>query len=798
MRKFKPLLMLVVMLLVAMSITNQARAERIIPEEIEVGVYYNTKGVTAKAAINNKLGVYFENTYGIEIQSVSCSSAFGDVIQSPFTAGYAIKYNDGTEDRLDILRVNIEPVSPSEITLVTTNLDPISEISDQYASESSFLNYVNSDLKADFTYDTSGYIFVVGSKLTTVPRFDMLNSDIEFQESVANDTKYTFSNTYMDCFYKRTVTVTHHDRNRVMPKISVNYTTKTLENTDADMEYSIDGGSTWKKCTNNMKIESTMFEHTMIIYYPESRHYNQSEKQTLYIPYEATAPTVAPKILPNSRTAIITNCDDLINTEFSLNATDWYSTTNSMYTFRDLAPQKNYVVYYRTKGNTEGSNTSKYWFPSTNKTVGFSTLRVPTNDTVVANKYDTKNRIAYVDAILTAATTVKNNNVNTTLTDSSFNKLVNAVDKALNNQSGYSKVISKLDIDVYKEVITDEAYNTVVNIPLNVLRTAIENANLSIVCNTEYGSAELSNRTLSNVLGKNNSPHIIVSIENVVKAPSSSSLSYVKSAINSDRPVYKVSSKYNGNGMSTTYRIPYVLKDSESLGAIDVYLVDTKGNKTSIGANYNAANRSFEFTTSKDGYVVIANDGYYFNFPFVDVDTNRWSYNYVAYCYRNGIFAGTSATTFTPASDISNGMIYTLLARMIGVDTNERPTSSTYEDVKVTDWYAPGAEWAKKIRLVNGNEFNPDESMKRANIALTIYKYIGYIGIDGSTYIKDDIYTDVSKDDKSIKSDVRSAIAWCYENGIMVGVSSTEFSPNSYVSREQMAAILTRLDQLIE
>ena len=72
---------------------------------------------------------------------------------------------------------------------------------------------------------------------------------------------------------------------------------------------------------------------------------------------------------------------------------------------------------------------------------------------------------------------------------------------------------------------------------------------------------------------------------------------------------------------------------------------------------YNAVTGCVEFTTEHLSQYLIV------DFPFADVAENCWYYGSVAYAYNNGLFAGTSATTFSPDTTMTCWMV---LARMDG------------------------------------------------------------------------------------------------------------------------------------
>ena len=55
--------------------------------------------------------------------------------------------------------------------------------------------------------------------------------------------------------------------------------------------------------------------------------------------------------------------------------------------------------------------------------------------------------------------------------------------------------------------------------------------------------------------------------------------------------------------------------------------------------------------------------------PFTDV-AGHWGAGYIAYCYSNGIVAGTSATTFSPDSTLTAAQAAAILLMALGYNQN--------------------------------------------------------------------------------------------------------------------------------
>ena len=74
--------------------------------------------------------------------------------------------------------------------------------------------------------------------------------------------------------------------------------------------------------------------------------------------------------------------------------------------------------------------------------------------------------------------------------------------------------------------------------------------------------------------------------------------------------------------------------------------------------------------------------------PFDDVSENDWFYNDVKYVHQNGLFAGTSAKTFSPQMPMTRGMVVTVLGRLAGIDIADY-SGGSFDDVDAMQYYAP-------------------------------------------------------------------------------------------------------------
>lgn len=166
---------------------------------------------------------------------------------------------------------------------------------------------------------------------------------------------------------------------------------------------------------------------------------------------------------------------------------------------------------------------------------------------------------------------------------------------------------------------------------------------------------------------------------------------------------------------------------------------------------------------------------------FTDVPETHWAHDAIEYVVDKDLFAGTSATTFSPEGTMTRAMLWVVLARMDGVDTSKTNGGA---------WYQAGLDWAVKNGISDGT--NPNNNITREQFASMLYRYAENAG--------EDITADTSELNKfidtiNIASYALEPLAWAVENGIVSGTSSDTISPAGNATRAQVATMLMRYDQ---
>ena len=172
--------------------------------------------------------------------------------------------------------------------------------------------------------------------------------------------------------------------------------------------------------------------------------------------------------------------------------------------------------------------------------------------------------------------------------------------------------------------------------------------------------------------------------------------------------------------------------------------------------------------------------------PFLDVTGGDWFYDAVAYVYSNGLMSGTGSNRFGPSTPTTRGMVVTILYSYEG-----KPEAglSGFQDVTPDQYYAKPVAWAAANGVVSGfsdTVFGPDRVITREQMAMILYRYAQYKGLDVSGRADLSRYDDADQ----ISGYAQEAVAWANHEGLITGVDSRTILPGGSATRAQVAAIL--------
>ena len=156
---------------------------------------------------------------------------------------------------------------------------------------------------------------------------------------------------------------------------------------------------------------------------------------------------------------------------------------------------------------------------------------------------------------------------------------------------------------------------------------------------------------------------------------------------------------------------------------------------------------------------------------FYDVATTAWYYDAVMYVCENGYMNGVAEGQFNPDGAVTRAMVWTVLARMDGENTEGGST-----------WYAKAQAWAMETGVSDGTD--PNGAITREQLATMLYRYIGSPVVSGSL----SAYPDAG----SVSDWAENALVWATQTGLVNGINGN-LSPKTGATRAQLATMLMRL-----
>ncbi|MDR0839654.1 MAG: S-layer homology domain-containing protein [Oscillospiraceae bacterium] len=269
---------------------------------------------------------------------------------------------------------------------------------------------------------------------------------------------------------------------------------------------------------------------------------------------------------------------------------------------------------------------------------------------------------------------------------------------------------------------------------------------------------------------------------------------------------YKAVAIYPGQTLTLSQGTGFALKSGVAAAAVTGGAALDLTSGAALGAAFTPAVGRRYFLAegaaaelSPDGAVTLLIDGYYkldgaaldHHPVFTDVKVKDWFYSAVNYAYANGLFSGTSATTFSPQQPMTRGMFVTVLGRLAGIDGEAFTTQSAdaFPDVDAAQYYAPYVAWASANGIVLGYDdgtFKPNLSVTREQMAAVMYRYAYWRKEDltvtpgaGQTF----------PDFPKISSYALVPMQWAVDKGVLTG-SDGKLLPQDTATRAQVAQIV--------
>lgn len=159
--------------------------------------------------------------------------------------------------------------------------------------------------------------------------------------------------------------------------------------------------------------------------------------------------------------------------------------------------------------------------------------------------------------------------------------------------------------------------------------------------------------------------------------------------------------------------------------------------------------------------------------PFADVDRDKWFFGDVDYVWKHYLMSGVSPAAFAPQTTASRAMIWTILARMKGVQM----------DGNTVPWYEDSQRWAMSEDVSDGT--NPQADVTREELAAMLWRSAGMPAPGAAS--------DLSRfsDGDEVSAFALTAVRWAVSIGLLRGYNG-QLYPQGTATRAEIAAMVTR------
>ncbi len=181
---------------------------------------------------------------------------------------------------------------------------------------------------------------------------------------------------------------------------------------------------------------------------------------------------------------------------------------------------------------------------------------------------------------------------------------------------------------------------------------------------------------------------------------------------------------------------------------------------------------------------------------FEDV-ANHWAKDAVNNMGSRMVINGFNNGEFKPDQVITRAEFAEIIVRGLGLKLESG--AALFTDVSKNAWYYKAIQTAHDYGLINGFEdgsFRPDDRITRQQAMVVIARAMEITELQGvSSDVAVENLLGAFKDQDSVSSWARSAVADSVEAGIVLGRRNGELAPDAYITRAEVALIIQRLLQ---
>lgn len=179
---------------------------------------------------------------------------------------------------------------------------------------------------------------------------------------------------------------------------------------------------------------------------------------------------------------------------------------------------------------------------------------------------------------------------------------------------------------------------------------------------------------------------------------------------------------------------------------------------------------------------------------FTDV-TNHWAKAVVNDMGSRMVISGVGSGLFAPDQDITRAEFAAIMVRALGLKPGDG--SNSFTDVASDKWYSDYIKTATTYKIIAGygnGIFGPNDKITREQAMTMIARAMKITGLNANL-----ASGDVEKllagftDGSSASGYAKETIAACVKSGIVSGRGNNQVAPKAYITRAEVAAIVSRL-----
>ncbi len=174
---------------------------------------------------------------------------------------------------------------------------------------------------------------------------------------------------------------------------------------------------------------------------------------------------------------------------------------------------------------------------------------------------------------------------------------------------------------------------------------------------------------------------------------------------------------------------------------------------------------------------------------FDDLSEDDWACKIADAAYENGYMFGVGGEYFAPKREVTYAELVTVLYRLAGTPKVSDPTTGDHK------WYHLEILWGESIGIIDRGVTDPESIATREGIVKMIYDFALHKGLNVSA-AEDKSVLEWFVDSDTLPEE--STAQWCYviSHKIIEGDGYGHLMPNGTLTREQLAAIVIRLDDI--